>query len=255
MTWVGSLQLFLRRQAPIALQVLIHAGTGGVGQAAAEVCSALGAAITATAGSAQKRTFLRAAGVFAAVGSRDASFVDAIAVRGAVKHTRILLLPGHLCCALHKQGVAIGKCPEHHCVTNHAIMHLVLWLWLLPDCYNLLLASSPTLLGGGLCSVHSPNGRGAQQPDVPRHGGCYPGVYGAGGPADRDQQARHLERAANRTGAARCEIQSRCHRLFTCASESAIFPANLCRSQSSFWGDCLRSPNLGSGYGLVAGAQ
>lgn len=63
-------------------QVLIHAGTGGVGQAAVTVCLALGASITATAGSAQKRTFLRASGVFAAAGSRDASFVDVIACRG-----------------------------------------------------------------------------------------------------------------------------------------------------------------------------
>jgi len=67
-------------------QVLIHAGTGGVGQAAVEVCSALGAAITATAGSAQKRTCLRAAGVPAAAGSRDASFVDVIACRGSPRN-------------------------------------------------------------------------------------------------------------------------------------------------------------------------
>lgn len=86
-TYSESLRIFMRHQAPVTAQVLIHAGTGGVGQAAVEVCSALGASITATAGSAQKRTFLRAAGVFAAVGSRDASFVDAIAVRGAVAYT------------------------------------------------------------------------------------------------------------------------------------------------------------------------
>ena len=74
--------------------MLIHAGTGGVGQAAVEVCSALGAAITATAGSAQKRTFLRAAGIATAAGSRDASFVDVIACRGRTTPFH-LMNPGH----------------------------------------------------------------------------------------------------------------------------------------------------------------
>ncbi len=73
------------------MQVLIHAGTGGVGQAAVEVCSALGAAITATAGSAQKRTFLRAAGIPTAIGSRDASFVDVIACRGQTSPSYLMI--------------------------------------------------------------------------------------------------------------------------------------------------------------------
>lgn len=54
----------------------MHAGTGGVGLAVVNVCQTAGAQLAASAGSAAKRAFLRRAGVPAAVGSRDAAFVE-----------------------------------------------------------------------------------------------------------------------------------------------------------------------------------
>jgi hypothetical protein len=54
----------------------VHAGTGGVGLAAVNVCQTAGAQLAASAGSAAKRTFLRRAGVPVAVGSRDAAFTE-----------------------------------------------------------------------------------------------------------------------------------------------------------------------------------
>jgi polyketide synthase 3/4 len=57
-------------------QVLVHAGTGGVGVAAVSVAGALGCAVCTTAGSSFKRVFLRASGVRGVASSRDASFTD-----------------------------------------------------------------------------------------------------------------------------------------------------------------------------------
>ncbi len=54
----------------------MHAGTGGVGLAAVNVCQMAGAQLAASAGSAAKRTFLRRAGVPVALGSRDAAFTE-----------------------------------------------------------------------------------------------------------------------------------------------------------------------------------
>lgn len=59
-------------------QVLVHAGTGGVGLAAVQVCQAMGSQVSATAGSAAKRAFLRGMGVATAAGSRDTAFVDIV---------------------------------------------------------------------------------------------------------------------------------------------------------------------------------
>ncbi len=58
-------------------QVLVHAGTGGVGLAAVQVCQAMGSQVSATAGSAAKRAFLRGMGV-ATAGSRETAFVDIV---------------------------------------------------------------------------------------------------------------------------------------------------------------------------------
>ena len=58
------------------LQVLVHAGTGGVGLAAVSVARALGCAVSTTAGSSVKRVFLRTSGVREVASSRDASFTD-----------------------------------------------------------------------------------------------------------------------------------------------------------------------------------
>ena len=62
-------------------QVLVHAGTGGVGLAAINVSRALGCQVFSTAGSAQKRSLLRSLGAQAAASSRDTDFVDIMAYR------------------------------------------------------------------------------------------------------------------------------------------------------------------------------
>jgi acyl transferase domain-containing protein/NADPH:quinone reductase-like Zn-dependent oxidoreductase/acyl carrier protein len=56
--------------------VLIHGGAGAVGLAALQVARAAGARVAATAGSAAKRAFLRAAGAELVLDSRDAGFAD-----------------------------------------------------------------------------------------------------------------------------------------------------------------------------------
>ena len=78
--------------------MLVHAGTGGVGLAAVNVCQTAGAQLAASAGSAAKRTFLRRAGVPVAVGSRDAAFTE------------------ELCCT------APGECQTLHTDREHASM-------------------------------------------------------------------------------------------------------------------------------------
>ncbi|MBB3206093.1 myxalamid-type polyketide synthase MxaB [Rhodopirellula rubra] len=59
-------------------RVLIHAGAGGVGQAAIQIAQAVGAEIFATAGSDLKREFLRSLGVQHVMDSRSLDFADEI---------------------------------------------------------------------------------------------------------------------------------------------------------------------------------
>ena len=59
--------------------VLVHAGTGAVGAAAAAVCGFLGARVIATAGTQRKRAFMRATGVSLAASSRGSGFVEVAA--------------------------------------------------------------------------------------------------------------------------------------------------------------------------------
>jgi NADPH:quinone reductase-like Zn-dependent oxidoreductase/short-subunit dehydrogenase/acyl carrier protein len=59
-------------------RVLIHAGAGGVGQAAIQVAQRAGAVIFATAGSAAKRALLSAMGVQHVLDSRSTEFVEEI---------------------------------------------------------------------------------------------------------------------------------------------------------------------------------
>ncbi len=59
-------------------RVLIHAGAGGVGQAAVQIARAAGAEIYATAGSEEKRAYLRSQGVRHVFDSRSASFAAAV---------------------------------------------------------------------------------------------------------------------------------------------------------------------------------
>nr|MDQ3281406.1 SDR family NAD(P)-dependent oxidoreductase [Acidobacteriota bacterium] len=81
-------------------RVLIHAATGGVGQAAIAIARAAGAEILATAGSDAKREFLRALGIAQVFDSRSPEFAQAIgevdvvlgAVTGAVRAASLSLL-------------------------------------------------------------------------------------------------------------------------------------------------------------------
>ena len=59
-------------------KVLIHAGAGGVGQAAIQIAKHLGAEIFATAGSHEKREFLRGQGICHVMDSRSLDFADEI---------------------------------------------------------------------------------------------------------------------------------------------------------------------------------
>ena len=59
-------------------RVLIHAATGGVGQAAVRVAKAMGAEIFATAGSEEKRAFLKKIGVEHVLDSRTLAFADEV---------------------------------------------------------------------------------------------------------------------------------------------------------------------------------
>ncbi|WP_422742919.1 sulfolipid-1 biosynthesis phthioceranic/hydroxyphthioceranic acid synthase [Mycobacterium sp. WMMD1722] len=76
--------------------VLIHSGTGGVGQAAIAVAHAAGARIFATAGSAQRRQTLRDMGIEYVYDSRTAGFADAIRADTAGRGVDVVLnsLPG-----------------------------------------------------------------------------------------------------------------------------------------------------------------
>jgi NADPH:quinone reductase-like Zn-dependent oxidoreductase len=59
-------------------RVLIHAGAGGVGLAAIQIAQHIGAEVFVTAGSNDKREFLRSLGVKHVYNSRDLSFAEAI---------------------------------------------------------------------------------------------------------------------------------------------------------------------------------
>ncbi len=67
-----------RAQLRSGERVLIHAGTGGVGMAAIRIAQQIGAEIYATAGSEEKRDFLRSLGVEHVFDSRSLAFVDGI---------------------------------------------------------------------------------------------------------------------------------------------------------------------------------
>ena len=58
--------------------MLIHAGAGGVGISAIQIAKAIGAEIFATAGSDEKREFLKSLGVDHVMNSRTLEFADEI---------------------------------------------------------------------------------------------------------------------------------------------------------------------------------
>ncbi|MCC6135726.1 MAG: SDR family NAD(P)-dependent oxidoreductase [Gammaproteobacteria bacterium] len=68
----------LRRQGRIQpdQRVLIHAGTGGLGLAAIQIAQAAGAEVLATAGTEEKRTYLRSLGITTVSDSRSLAFVE-----------------------------------------------------------------------------------------------------------------------------------------------------------------------------------
>ena len=61
-----------------AERVLIHAGAGGVGQAAIQLAQRAGAEVWATAGTPEKRDLLRSMGVYGVMDSRSLAFADDI---------------------------------------------------------------------------------------------------------------------------------------------------------------------------------
>src|SRR5262249_29022773 len=62
-------------------RVLIHAAAGGVGLAAVQLARQVGAEIFATAGSAEKREFIRGLGIAHVMDSRTLAFADEIKQR------------------------------------------------------------------------------------------------------------------------------------------------------------------------------
>lgn len=58
--------------------VLVHNGSGGVGMAAIHLSRRIGARVISTAGTAEKRAYVRSLGVESVFGSRDGEFVDQV---------------------------------------------------------------------------------------------------------------------------------------------------------------------------------
>lgn len=70
--------LVLRAPVRPGQTLLVHGAAGGVGVSAVQIGKALGARVLATAGSAEKRAFVRELGADEAYDSRDPSWVDAV---------------------------------------------------------------------------------------------------------------------------------------------------------------------------------
>ncbi|WP_157685590.1 zinc-binding dehydrogenase [Paenibacillus donghaensis] len=70
--------LIVRGQLSLGDKVLIHTATGGVGLAAVQIAQWIGAEIYATAGTEEKRDYLRSLGISHVYSSRDLDFADQI---------------------------------------------------------------------------------------------------------------------------------------------------------------------------------
>ncbi|MBT2291740.1 amino acid adenylation domain-containing protein [Paenibacillus albidus] len=70
--------LVVRGQLSMGEKVLIHTATGGVGLAAVQIAKWIGAEIYATAGTEEKRAYLRSLGITQVYSSRDLGFADQI---------------------------------------------------------------------------------------------------------------------------------------------------------------------------------
>ena len=83
------------------MQVLVHAGTGGVGLAAIQVAQAAGLGLHTTAGTPAKRAHLRGLGISAVAESRNTGFTDAVTLATAGSGIDLALnsltSPGKLC--------------------------------------------------------------------------------------------------------------------------------------------------------------
>ena len=90
-------------------RVLIHAAAGGVGQAAVQLAQRAGAEVFATAGSEEKRAFLRAQGVTLVMDSRTLEFADEVseATNGAGVDVVLNSLAGD---AMEKSLDTLGSC-------------------------------------------------------------------------------------------------------------------------------------------------
>ena len=98
-------------------RVLIHSGAGGVGVAAIALAKRLGAEIYATAGSAEKRDYLKSLGVRAVMDSRSLGFADEVLAATNGEGVDIVLnaLPGPFiekglaCLAPSGRFIELGK--------------------------------------------------------------------------------------------------------------------------------------------------
>lgn len=106
----------LRRVANLQAgeRVLIHAGAGGVGLAAIQIAKAIGAEIFATAGSDEKRDFLRNLDVHHVMNSRTLEFADEIQEITEGRGVDVVLnsLPGDAIDASLKSLAAYGRFVE-----------------------------------------------------------------------------------------------------------------------------------------------
>ena len=98
-------------------RVLIHSGAGGVGVAAIALAKRLGAEIYATAGSAEKRDYLKSLGVRAVMDSRSLAFADEVLAATGGEGVDLVLnaLPGPFiekglaCLAPSGRFIELGK--------------------------------------------------------------------------------------------------------------------------------------------------
>ena len=179
---------------PLLLQVLVHAGTGGVGLAAVSLAGALGCAVCTTAGSSVKRAFLRASGVREVVSSRDASFSDEFLCSPSAGALLLIFKYVQPCSGVLEPVVCHDKWrlagPAMPC----------------SGCRQEVLTLSASCRRRAFRS-------GSELADVARHGGRDAELPGARRAAGGDQQARHLEPGARGPGAPRPALPARRHRL------------------------------------------
>ena len=115
-----SANLLTRKMA--LMQVLVHAGAGGVGIAAIQFAQSLGCTLLSTAGSASKRSYTRSIGAAHVASSRDTSFTDVLGAppAGASKaHEYLTLGLGQLIWTLLAEAFVGGvaePCVHAHCI-------------------------------------------------------------------------------------------------------------------------------------------